>query len=129
MLPSSEQSNIFASFRMGAGPAAGEAATRKRKAAQSEAAEEDTEENGVEKENGSPASAARPQVQALLQAGKKQAKAKPKNKEREGTGDPALYEGVGLAEKLSSPGQPVQPLRLIIVGHNPSAETWKQGHV
>lgn len=33
----------------------------------------------------------------------------------------------GLQEKLCTPGHPEWPLRLIIVGHNPSAQAWAKG--
>ncbi|CAN0126415.1 unnamed protein product [Ascophyllum nodosum] len=34
----------------------------------------------------------------------------------------------GLSEKYRSPGQPEWPLRLIVVGHNPSEKAWELGH-
>ncbi|CAM9187365.1 unnamed protein product [Sphacelaria rigidula] len=34
----------------------------------------------------------------------------------------------GLVEKYKSPEEPEWPLRLIIVGHNPSDTAWQQGH-
>ncbi|CAM9614164.1 unnamed protein product [Discosporangium mesarthrocarpum] len=34
----------------------------------------------------------------------------------------------GLPEKYRSPGEPEWPLRLIIVGHNPSERAWEEGH-
>ncbi|CAM9201332.1 unnamed protein product [Ectocarpus sp. 6 AP-2014] len=54
---------------------------------------------------------------------------KPVKKMRTSTGAKGQITAKGLVEKYSrSPGEPEWPLRLIIVGHNPSEKAWELGH-